>query len=391
VTQRSDYPTPDERAQQERAQLVRLCGRLTGDPSAADDLAQETLLTAWRLRGKLQHPSGRDRWLAAIARNLCRRWARQQARELVRTAGLSDQDDWPDTAHVGDALERRELVDLLQRALALLPPRTRTALVARYVFNTPHARIAERLGVSEDAVAMRLARGKQQLRQILTTDFAAAATAYGLVDGAMGSWSATHIWCPRCGAARLLALLPPAPAPLAFRCPRCAPDPDMPDFAYQRTNAHFARLIGARTRPTWILKHTAAWAHTYFRQVLEQRPTVCTHCGRPVERAPAASGSLVAQLDDPQFVFVHCLACGTAVSASLAGMILSLPPVQQFWRTHRRIRRLPVYEIDRGGQPALVSRFERVADRAQLVIVTGGDTCTVLEVDGAPAPAVASP
>ena len=32
----------------ERTRLVHLCARLTGDSNAAEDLAQETLLEAWR-------------------------------------------------------------------------------------------------------------------------------------------------------------------------------------------------------------------------------------------------------------------------------------------------------------------------------------------------------
>lgn len=64
----------------ERVWLVRICAQLSGDATAAEDLAQETLLEAWRHRWKLHDPSGRLPWLAAIARNVCSRWHRAQAR-----------------------------------------------------------------------------------------------------------------------------------------------------------------------------------------------------------------------------------------------------------------------------------------------------------------------
>jgi RNA polymerase sigma-70 factor (ECF subfamily) len=70
----------------ERARLVHLCAYLTGNNDAAEDLAQETLVEAWRHAHKLHDPSGRDRWLAAIARNVCRRWLRARGRELARHA-----------------------------------------------------------------------------------------------------------------------------------------------------------------------------------------------------------------------------------------------------------------------------------------------------------------
>jgi RNA polymerase sigma-70 factor (ECF subfamily) len=61
----------------ERARLVRLCAVLTGDAEAAEDFAQETLLEAWRHRHKLTDTCGADRWLTAIARNVCLRWGRR--------------------------------------------------------------------------------------------------------------------------------------------------------------------------------------------------------------------------------------------------------------------------------------------------------------------------
>src|SRR3954451_22870934 len=67
-----------------RRRLVRLCERLTGDRHAAEDLAQETLLEAWRNAHKLHDPTGADHWLAAIARNVCLRWARSRGREPAR-------------------------------------------------------------------------------------------------------------------------------------------------------------------------------------------------------------------------------------------------------------------------------------------------------------------
>ena len=60
----------------ERARLVRLCAILSGDGDAAEDLAQETLLEAWRHRHKVTDAHGVDRWLMAIARNVCLRWGR---------------------------------------------------------------------------------------------------------------------------------------------------------------------------------------------------------------------------------------------------------------------------------------------------------------------------
>ena len=69
-------PSSTRLVARQRARLVRLCATVVGDASAAEDLAQEALLTAWRLQHRLTDPTGADAWLNAIARNVCRRWLR---------------------------------------------------------------------------------------------------------------------------------------------------------------------------------------------------------------------------------------------------------------------------------------------------------------------------
>jgi DNA-directed RNA polymerase specialized sigma24 family protein len=53
------HPLPHDAALLgERARLVRLCARLTGDWDAAEDLAQETFVEAWRALDRLRDPGG---------------------------------------------------------------------------------------------------------------------------------------------------------------------------------------------------------------------------------------------------------------------------------------------------------------------------------------------
>jgi len=207
---------PVDTTTEERVALVRLCARLTGNSVAAEDLAQETLLIAWQKNHTLRNQDARTAWRAGIARNLCRRWLRTHGREYAKRVCSSDS---PNTAAAqidtltqlpaGDDLafdlERDELATLLDRALALLPPTMRDVLVARYIAESPHFEIAARLGISEQAVSMRLARGKLHLRRVLTTTLRHEAAAYGLVPPlARDGWQETRIWCPLCGQDRLL-------------------------------------------------------------------------------------------------------------------------------------------------------------------------------------------
>ncbi|HLY30325.1 MAG TPA: RNA polymerase sigma factor, partial [Ktedonobacterales bacterium] len=244
IATKEDEKTPGdpERLAQElgeqQARLARLCARLTGDISAAEDLAQETLLEAWRARQRLRNADGISPWLAAIARNVCLRWARQRSRELTSIVAPDDADvsaqdaeEPPLIETLADPaendliveLERQELASLLDRALALLPPDTRLALVEDVVYETPQAEIALRLGLSEGALRVRLTRGRLALRQALTTDLRAEAESLGLTlpampDATAAGWRTTRIWCPFCGHHPLECHLDRVTGEVIFRC-----------------------------------------------------------------------------------------------------------------------------------------------------------------------------
>src|SRR5262249_48776587 len=56
--------------------LLRLARAQGVPPDSADDVAQETLLEAWRHLAALSASEGFDAWLTAICRNVCRRYLR---------------------------------------------------------------------------------------------------------------------------------------------------------------------------------------------------------------------------------------------------------------------------------------------------------------------------
>lgn len=165
------FPTLDDLDGQ-RDRLVRLCAALTDDADAAEDLAQEALIEAWQHLQALRSPQAFDSWLAGIARNVSLRWLRRHARrpaELSLSTESSVAHSVEPTSNIDldVELEHDELVELLDRALALLPSASRDVLVRRYVDESPLAEIAGDLKLSEGAVAMRLQRGRLALQQVL--------------------------------------------------------------------------------------------------------------------------------------------------------------------------------------------------------------------------------
>lgn len=157
----------------DRTRLIKLCTLLTSHPEAAEDLAQEVMLEVWRHLHELRNPERFQQWTTGIARNICRRWLYQYGREQTQTGKLhafyseQSEEQLADEYDIEVELERKELIALLDRPLALLPPETRHILLERYVQESSLATVAERLETNREVVAMRLHRGKLLLKRLL--------------------------------------------------------------------------------------------------------------------------------------------------------------------------------------------------------------------------------
>ena len=378
----------------ERPRLMHLCARLTGDGAAAEDLAQETLVEAWRHAHKLRNPDARRAWLTGIARNVCRRWARRQRRaafpltgpDVVGEGAGGDRLAEPvDDFDLEVELERRELATLLDRALALLPAETRAVLIARYLEDAPQAAVAARLGVSEGAVAVRLHRGKLALRRVLTTELREDATAYGLAARDDDGWRETRLWCSRCGGRRL-GRFDTATGELALRCPSCYPTlayiPDHIDPAGMGLPGLFRGLKGFKA----ALNRFAVWQHAYFQPALPARTAPCTNCGRPIVVRLGLPADLWVPPPVRQEHWLHlrCDRCQVTLSQGLLGLVLALPAGRRFARAYPRHRLLPERAIEVAGRAAIVTRLASLDGSARLDVVSARDTFEPLAVHSAP-------
>ncbi|HEX5417656.1 MAG TPA: sigma-70 family RNA polymerase sigma factor, partial [Chloroflexota bacterium] len=311
----------------EREGLVRFCHHLLGDPSAAEDCAQETLIRAWQHADQLRDPAARSGWLKAIARNVCRRWLRDH-----RTAELTmpdhEADGWDGLGRTEPAdafdleveLDRQELASLLDRAMALLPGETRDLLVERFVRESPLAETAQRLGLSEGAVTMRLRRGKLALRRVLVNAFPEGLETYGVDPGEEGqAWKATRIWCPTCGQRRLEGLFIRDLGVFCLDCPACGP------LNTSRCVSLFAQATGHRSALLRLLE----WTDQFYKYSFDHATIPCDECGTVLVLRKDVSGA------EPR-VSYYCHRCQSGTWNGQCSNLLSLPETRQFWKEHPR-------------------------------------------------------
>lgn len=150
--------------------VFRLIQSNIGDPDEAMDLTQETFVAGFGAIGRYDADRPFRLWIARIALNKCRDWARRRtvrsffsrALPLESAHDVASDGPAPDT----EAADRAEL-DRVRAAMARLPSNLREVLVLRGVEDLTQAETAELLQTSEKTVEMRLYRARAKLKALL--------------------------------------------------------------------------------------------------------------------------------------------------------------------------------------------------------------------------------
>jgi RNA polymerase sigma-70 factor (ECF subfamily) len=145
---------------------------MLGDPTEAEDVAQETFLNLHRHGSRFRGEARFSTFVYRVATNgalnrrrgLGRRgaWIRRLAERQAAGDDLPASPRDPESAAAG-----AEIARLVQRALLELPPPLRLPLVLCDIEGLAYAEIAAVLGTPEGTVKSRIHRGRQGLRERL--------------------------------------------------------------------------------------------------------------------------------------------------------------------------------------------------------------------------------
>jgi RNA polymerase sigma-70 factor, ECF subfamily len=139
-----------------RVWCVRAARRYV-EPGAAEDVAHEALIRAWRNRHACRQPQHPWPWLARIIHNEAMRYL-ERVPDTVSVTGDSCDDSCVEDA--GDRLS-------LESMIGGLPEADRVVLRLHYELDLSVASMAQVLDVSEGAVKVRLHRARTRLRSTL--------------------------------------------------------------------------------------------------------------------------------------------------------------------------------------------------------------------------------
>lgn len=160
------------------AQIVRqhwrkvfnIAYKFTGKHDEAEDLTQDVFLKIFKSLNTFDRRANFQTWLVSVSRNLCidhYRSVRKERETIDRDVDAGELTPASTTKSPFAALEQRDRVELLKKALGQLPPTLRSAVLLRDIQELSYQEIADRLQLPEGTVKSRINRGRTELaRQI---------------------------------------------------------------------------------------------------------------------------------------------------------------------------------------------------------------------------------
>ncbi len=154
--------------------------RMCGNREDAEDVVQETFLSAWRAWDSFRGDSSPKTWLYAIASRVCLRKRRHRSGEPNRFLSLEEVLPGPESALASpsDVADRNEARERVRRAILRIPPTYRGPLVLKDIEGLSLRQIAKALRLKVPTVKTRIHRARLALRkEILGEPYGGAAPA----------------------------------------------------------------------------------------------------------------------------------------------------------------------------------------------------------------------
>ena len=150
--------------------VLRMAAAITGDAAAAQDLAQDAFVSAFRhLKDYDANRATFAAWLHAIVRNRARNFLRQRKAKPAGAVGEFDQvcpRNSPD-----ETLQWQEELAALDKALHGLPEHWRRAFSLTEIDGISYAEAAVMEGVPIGTIRSRVSRSRQILLHVLNNPF----------------------------------------------------------------------------------------------------------------------------------------------------------------------------------------------------------------------------
>jgi RNA polymerase sigma-70 factor (ECF subfamily) len=143
-----------------RDTLYRYAYWISGDPTVAEDLVQDTLIRAWKSIDSLKDAGAARGWLLTILR-------RENARRFERKRPAESEIPTEELPANRMDYDTSTEAFVLRRALEQLPEEYREPLLLQVIYGYSQKEIADHLGITVGGAGTRLFRARERLRGLL--------------------------------------------------------------------------------------------------------------------------------------------------------------------------------------------------------------------------------
>jgi RNA polymerase sigma-70 factor (ECF subfamily) len=154
------------------ARVLAFCHAQVRCRQTAEDLAQESLLRAFRGLATLADPEKFGPWVRGIAQRVCLDWHKSKAARQVTFGSLTAEQNPEDLLVEADGgpeqmADRREQQRRLVAAVEQLPEECREVIMLYYYQDVTYRDLAQQLGTSAATINARLTKARALLRERL--------------------------------------------------------------------------------------------------------------------------------------------------------------------------------------------------------------------------------
>jgi len=168
IVQAGDYSPASEIYDRYSGRIYNFAFRFLKNAEAAEDATQEVFVKMMRHANQFHGDAKLSTWLFSITANWCRDHLRKADNKAKEAEDVLISLPTPPELAPDRTLERRETEQRVQRALQLLTPEQREAILLSRYQGLSYAEIAQVAGCSEGAVKTRVFRAMETLKKALT-------------------------------------------------------------------------------------------------------------------------------------------------------------------------------------------------------------------------------
>ena len=150
--------------------LYRRALALLGNPDAAQDALQATLIAAYRFLKSFRGASSIYTWLYRILSNKCHDHFQKQKKSVPLDVGACEPILRDERVNLQKNLELSEDARYLMEKVNALPKKYRKVILYRYYDNLSYAEIAELICVKEGTVKSRLFQARNLLHRVIVRE-----------------------------------------------------------------------------------------------------------------------------------------------------------------------------------------------------------------------------